>query len=467
MRMRTRTSPDRGTVGRASIPAALLILAVALWSWAPAHGERVPRGGTARRYDPAREPLRRLSFGSCNDQRKDQSIWGPIVEGKPDVWLWLGDNIYADRKVKSYPKEFRGATVAQMRAMYDQLSAVPGYRALLGGVGKVVATWDDHDYGLDDSGKELPYKRESQGLLLDFLGVPEDSELRRREGVYNSHTFGPEGKRVKLIVLDTRYHRDPIFSDGDMLGEEQWRWLGEELTSGDAQVTLIASSIQVLPNHHVTLCPICYIEDSPFRVETWAHFPREKRRLADLIRDRRAEGVILLSGDVHLGEVLRSPAGCLAPYPINEITSSGMTHSASASFPGIALEVLKRFSPNPFSLGMHLDVNYGTVDFDWDGPSPVVTLSVRDREGRAALQRRVSIADLKFPEEGAQVDPQGDCTEEAQLPWWHRCRFCIILFSGFVLAALVASWALAWVLAGLKRVAFASRGTERARKKRN
>ena len=40
--------------------------------------------------------LRRIAFGSCAEQFKSQPIWKAVVEKRPDLFLFLGDNIYAD-----------------------------------------------------------------------------------------------------------------------------------------------------------------------------------------------------------------------------------------------------------------------------------------------------------------------------------------------------------------------------------
>ncbi|ONK55387.1 uncharacterized protein A4U43_UnF4040 [Asparagus officinalis] len=49
---------------------------------------------------------------------------------------------------------------------------------------------------------------------------------------------------LQVILLDTRYHRDPFFSDGSILGETQWEWLQQELSGAGSEITIIASSIQ-------------------------------------------------------------------------------------------------------------------------------------------------------------------------------------------------------------------------------
>jgi hypothetical protein len=85
--------------------------------------------------------------------------------------------------------------------------------------------------------------------------------------VYGAYTFGPAGKRVKVILLDVRYNRDdPTVPDRDILGEEQWQWFERELRESDAQINFVGSGIQVLPR------------DKPVQ-EKWANFPRSLARL--------------------------------------------------------------------------------------------------------------------------------------------------------------------------------------------
>lgn len=214
-----------------------------------------------------------LAFGSCNRQQLDQPLWKPILKENPEVWVWLGDNIYADTQ-----------DMGQMAADYTMQFNQPDYRKLRQST-QVVGIWDDHDYGINDGGKYFSKKDSSQQLLLDFLEEPSTSMRRRQLGAYAVHTFGSEDQQVKLFLLDTRYHRDTLFKknghyvpnrDGTLLGEAQWNWLEEELETNDAAITLIASSIQVIPEEH--------------KFEKWANFPPERKRLLDLIRNTGQKG---------------------------------------------------------------------------------------------------------------------------------------------------------------------------------
>ena len=107
----------------------------------------------------------------------------------------------------------------------------------------MLSTWDDHDYGQNDAGGDFPYKDEAKALFLEFWQVPEDDPRHARAGVYCARIFGPEGRRVQVILLDTRSFRSPLrptdqpgapgkeeyLPDPDpaktMLGRAQWAWL--------------------------------------------------------------------------------------------------------------------------------------------------------------------------------------------------------------------------------------------------
>ena len=141
---------------------------------------------TARKLD-TKNTLQTIAFGSCNNQGKSQEMWKHVVKNKPDLWIWLGDIIYADTK--------------NMQVMADKYSSLKNnmdYRRLLA-CSPVIGIWDDHDFGWNDAGKEYPMKNESKRLLLDFLDVPKDTLVRAREGIYQSYVFGEKGKKIKII----------------------------------------------------------------------------------------------------------------------------------------------------------------------------------------------------------------------------------------------------------------------------
>ena len=151
---------------------------------------------------PAPQTVTTIAFGSCSDQKRPQPLWDDILAQKPQVWVWLGDNIYGDSEDMSV-----------LKTKYDQQKSNPVYQQLRQSA-TILSVWDNHDYGVNDGGKEYPRRKESQQLMLDFLDVPAVSPLRTREGGYSAHVFGPKGQRVKIILLDGRYSGTPWSKTG-------------------------------------------------------------------------------------------------------------------------------------------------------------------------------------------------------------------------------------------------------------
>jgi alkaline phosphatase D len=334
------------------------------------------------------EPVTRIALGSCYKTERDPTVWETIAARNPDALVLLGDNVYADTRDEE-----------ALRAKWGELAATPGFAALRDQT-TLLATWDDHDYGENDVGRDYPMRERSQVAFLDFLGEPPGSPRRAREGVYESYTFGPPGKRTQIILLDTRYHRSPLVkresrgpyedgqhgsylqdpsSDATMLGAEQWAWL-ERTLAEPADLRLIGSSIQVVAEDHFW--------------ERWDQFPLERTRLLSLLSDTGATGVIFMSGDRHKAEIslldinrMDEPELVRTPHPIYEITASSLNHP------------LGRFSNeiNRHRLGrVYDDSNFGEILVDWEAEEgPVVTLQIADAvSGRVVIRRVVSIAEL-------------------------------------------------------------------------
>lgn len=319
--------------------------------------------------------VHRIAFGSCIQQGRPAPVLETAAGLKPDLFILLGDNIYADT-----------TDMDAMRAKYAALKAKPEFQRL-SRTCPLLATWDDHDYGENDAGAEYSAKKASQSAFLDFLSEPADSPRRRQEGVYSSCLLGPPEERIQVILLDTRYFRSPLAraairregqgpyeSDTDpektLLGEEQWRWLETQLRV-PARLRILASSIQVVAREHAW--------------ERWDEFPRERERLYDLIRQTGAEGVLVISGDRHHGELSRDPEG--AGYPLIDLTSSSLNQ------PGHPND-----EPNRFRVGPRVrDSNVGLIEVDWSRPNPHIRLALLDVDGATRVEHVLDLDELRFP----------------------------------------------------------------------
>jgi len=313
----------------------------------------------AQQKEPNDKPLRRIAFGSCFKETRKGPIFEAIAASKPQLFIWLGDNIYGDSNDPAVLKQ-KWNSLSQHNDVKPNLNNIPQ-----------IATWDDHDYGKNDAGKEFPIKKEAQAAFLDWLKIPTNSPRRTRAGVYSAQDYGPVDRQTRIILLDTRYHRDALpdkpedgeTSDGTILGEEQWAWLEKQLRTSTAKVNIIGTSIQFLATEH--------------RFEKWSNYPKERARLLKLLSEPGVPPVILLSGDRHSAEI--SVDSTTTNYPLYDITSS----SLNLPFGG------KRKEPNALRIGeKYKGSNFGTISIDWYAEDPIITLAIRDSYG--APQRAVT-----------------------------------------------------------------------------
>jgi alkaline phosphatase D len=333
--------------------------------------------------------LSHIAFGSCAKAGKPQPVWDPILARKPDLFVFLGDNIYADTR-----------DMPEMKRRYSELAAQPGFARLRAST-PVVAMWDDHDFGENDAGGDYPQKDASRRTFLDFWGEPADSPRRDRDGIYASYVFGPPGQRVQVILPDLRYNRTAMLPMGlngtsyeawaekrvasgmplpgpymrnpdpraTMLGERQWQWLERQLEV-PAELRLFGSSVQVLADFTGW--------------EGWSNFARDQDRLFDAIRRKRANGVLFLSGDIHYAELSKREVN--VPYPLWDLTSSGLTEEWRVPTPNAnrASEVVA-------------DANFGYVDIDWRGGATTLALGIVDAAGKTRMSWTLPLASLQVP----------------------------------------------------------------------
>ena len=118
----------------------------------------------------------RIAFGSCAKHWQPQPIWDQVIAAEPDLFLYIGDAIYADTDGKTAWAVSEG----QLRGEWNRLADKPEFQAARAAM-PFMATWDNHDYGTHAGGGEFELKRETQAAFLDFFGEPEDSERRRTD----------------------------------------------------------------------------------------------------------------------------------------------------------------------------------------------------------------------------------------------------------------------------------------------
>lgn len=321
----------------------------------------------------------KILFGSCGHQDKNIPIFNAINKEQGDLFIFLGDNIYGDTN-----------DMDVLANKYQRLGAKRGFKTLKAQT-PIIAMWDDHDFGQNDAGKEYPHKEQSRQIMLNFWDEPANSARRTRpDGIYTSYMYGENEQTIQVIMPDLRWNRDALNHVGEleyytkrklnnqgpyspsevkgasMIGEAQWQWLEQELKK-PAAIKLIASSLQLLPDFTGW--------------ESWANFPEDRNRLFALIKKHKVNGVVIISGDTHWGEISKYQQNL--DYPLIEMTSSGLT------------EKWKDVSPNKHRVGDFThNVNYGDLSVDWQQTDPAISLKLKGIDGEVIMQSDFSLSSI-------------------------------------------------------------------------
>ena len=369
--------------------------------------------------------MQSVAFGSCNRQSLPQDHWARIhALVRPQAFLWTGDAVYA-----------KDNSLAALDRAYINLTSSSEYAAFAANLSLIDGVYDDHDYGVNDGGSSVALKPERKERYVRFLEASNPHPLsqhldavralRAHEGLYHSIDIrlqagaagDAESAVVKVIFLDTRTFRSdhivrslgelklpltPLLAaavragytmllgygrdyGGDVLGEEQARWLDETLATSTADFHVVVSSIQLL-----TVNPV---------VESWGHFPRAKAALLQTMKHCDPRGLLFLSGDVHHAELSSLDfTRSNSREPVYEFTSSGLTHSCGSTLCPLMLGVFrqhrvprdKHLNHSLSSGNVYSGRNFGSIRLVSRGELNVRIFSLQD--GEPVLEQSVRSA---------------------------------------------------------------------------
>jgi len=315
---------------------------------------------------------------SCLNEERPQPTLQLMAAQPADLAILLGDNVYGSWTAED-------PVLSDLRSAYWQQSRKTEFRALVS-ARPTLAVWDDHDFGVNDGGGETFAQRElARRMFTRFWNMGEDSPQNHPDGVYGSYAFGPDGRRLQVILLDTRFNRSPLrptdarnapgrerwipddSPQAAMLGAAQWAWLERQLRQ-PADLRLVVSSIQIVAEGHGW--------------ERWGNFPREQQRFYDLIAETGARGVFVVSGDRHYASVNRTPPG-RTTYPLYDFTASSINMPWSA---GDDETLPTMITP------AYTQENYGVVRIDWAGRS--LAFELRDRDDAVVFSQPVAFSEI-------------------------------------------------------------------------
>ena len=347
--------------------------------------------------------------------------------------------MYADDRVEwkygIFPSRYLDATPDYLKYLYQKQRDEPGYSNLLKSNISIFGTVDDHDFGVNNGDQTYEWKRESGLEYVKFLGISEETAMYQRAakglGIYGVQVYDfsrdphqrllsdqeagldPEvvpnvlkdqheetvtsdsndnPLLVAVFVLDIRTNKTPWSKDfrqrllpdfgGDFLGERQWKWFETAIGRSQAAVNIIVTGLQVHAER--------FYDNSA--VESWSGFPKAQNRLHQALLQPNVRAPILISGDVHLAQLLRKDCRRKSENhvrPLYEVTTSGMTHSWGTSVCGKA-----RY--NPFCRIPYYNFIYRPLVHLAHWISPWKELVLDEETGAAEYSLDLNVGELEF-----------------------------------------------------------------------
>ena len=323
------------------------------------------------RTDP---PDVKFIIGSCsyiNEPKFDRpgkpygsnfEIFNSINKKKPDFMLWLGDNTYLREP------DWNSRTGFIKR--YSHTRAFPELQPLLASTHHY-ATWDDHDYGPNNSDGSFWLKETASEIFKLFWGNP-NYNVTGKGGITGFFQWSD----LDFFLLDNRYHRtanNNFTGNRQMLGKDQIDWLINALSFSQASFKFVAVGGQVISNGAV--------------YENYATYPDERKYLLDKIREAKIEGVIFLDGDRH-HTILSKMQETKNVYPLYDLTCSSLTAGVNNDNEPYNSFKLEETFVNVNNFGM-LNVTGPTNDRE-------LTIQIFDKDGKELWIKSIKANDLKY-----------------------------------------------------------------------
>ncbi len=296
----------------------------------------------------------------------DYEIFDSIYKEKPDFMVWMGDNWYYREP------DWLTEAGLRYRARFDRSQSYyqPLWRSF-----PHYATWDDHDFGPNNSDKTYRLRDQARKVFSDYFPAVQRGTAET-EGIFFRYEWGD----IEFFMLDDRSHRTPERFDGtpfaQMLGPGQMKWLKESLMSSNAPFKVVVNGMQMLN-------PMTFFEGFP-------KFQAEQKELISFIAENDVRGVVFMSGDRHATELIKTqPFGM--PYPLYDYTSSPLSSGAGHN---------EREANNPDRVPgtwVTRKRNYGVIKVDGPRDNRVMTMEAKDKDGKLLWSHSVSARELRAP----------------------------------------------------------------------
>lgn len=280
-------------------------------------------------------------------------IFDTMRKTNPDFMIWMGDNVYflseewneyesMNKKMLDYRKE---------KHINRFLNNQPNY-----------STWDDHDFGPDNSHGGFDNKEMTKAIFNKFWENPR-TRPDSLAGIFYKFSHAD----ADFFIMDSRFNRVP---GQEMYGKAQLDWLKEELKESNATFKFIVSGTQSIPS--------TYGED-------WGDYGTEKANFLQFIEEENITGLIFFSGDTHYAELNKLERE--DNYPLVEITSSALT---SPTFPGAeksnkGIRELDSFSKKK---------NFGHISIKGKKGNRFCKIDIKDKKGKVIWTYKIHESEL-------------------------------------------------------------------------
>lgn len=314
------------------------------------------------------------AFVSCvNDTT--EPVWERIGALQVDQVVFGGDTPYID--VADLP------SIRQKQRTYLESTFL---KALIRST-TTVATWDDHDFGLNNGNGVNAADRRANARQAFVEYRAHDQFGTGTEGVYHVVKNGP----MEIFLLDPRWWSQTMPSPVDptkttCFGPEQWTWIQQALENSKAPFKILTMG-QVWQDKKNTE------NDDMF---TYLH---ERDALFDFIRSKKIPGVVLVGGDIHVSRHLihRQRIG----YDLHDFITS----------------------PAHTSVIPSLDVTHPDLEWSSQEPRQFLTLTADTRPNPAVLTARFYLANGTVQREVVipydQLTPkEGSSLGKGLRAWW-------------------------------------------------
>lgn len=322
-------------------------------------GRAVAEAGSQRirTAPPVGQPSRTvLGMGSCASSTEFFDVWTQIAAQKIDALMLLGDTPYIDNRKLSVN-----------RSKHRAFLSIPTL-AEMGASTPVWATWDDHDFGGNDTDGKISNKKIIRQVFTEYRAQKKFGD--GQHGVYTKFRRGP----VEVFMIDPRYFSQtgpsPVDSDKPTcLGKKQWNWLLAGLKQSTAPFKLLVTGM-------------IWDDKKNGEKDDWHTYAHEREAIFDFIGENKITGVVLIGGDIHVSRHLKYPMKDRIGYELHQFIISPLHDRVIPS-----LNV-----PHPhLQWGEPLKNMFLTVTADTTGERPTLDANWIDRTGKQHRHVRIEL----------------------------------------------------------------------------